>query len=50
MIVYCQELHKLEYNFDSLEYLHILWGRNEVTDELAKLDSSQAAVRPGVFM
>jgi hypothetical protein len=24
MMMYCQELHKLENNFDSLEYLHIL--------------------------
>jgi hypothetical protein len=50
MILYCQELHKLENNFDNLEYLHILQGKNEVTDELAKLGSSQAMVSPGVFM
>jgi hypothetical protein len=24
MLLYCQELHKLENNFDGLEYLHIL--------------------------
>jgi predicted nuclease with TOPRIM domain len=50
MILYCQELHKLENNFDNLEYLHILQGKNEVTDELAKLGSSRAMVSPGVFM
>jgi hypothetical protein len=27
MLLYCQELHKLENNFDGLEYLHILWGK-----------------------
>jgi hypothetical protein len=45
-----QELHKLENNFNDLEYLHILRGKNEVTDELAKLSSSRAMVPPGVFM
>jgi hypothetical protein len=35
MLLRCQELHKLENNFDGLEYLHILRGKNEVTDELA---------------
>jgi hypothetical protein len=24
MLLYCQELHKLENNFDGLDYLHIL--------------------------
>jgi ribonuclease HI len=40
MLLYCQELRKLENNFDGLEYLHILQRKNEVTDELAKLSSS----------
>jgi hypothetical protein len=39
-MLYCQELYKLENNFDDLEYLHILWGKNEIADELAKLGSS----------
>jgi ribonuclease HI len=50
MMMYCQELHKLENNFDGLEYLHILRGENEVMDELAKLGSSLAMVPLGVFM
>jgi hypothetical protein len=50
MQLYCQELHKLENNFDGLKYLHILRGYNEVTDELAKLGSSQAMVLSGVFL
>jgi hypothetical protein len=49
MMMYCQELHKLENNFDGLEYLHILRGKNEVTDELAKLGFSRAMVPPGVL-
>jgi ribonuclease HI len=40
MLVYCQELRKLENNFDGLEYLHILRGKNKVVDELDKLSSS----------
>jgi hypothetical protein len=40
----------LENNFDGLEYLHILQGRNKIVDELAKLGSSRAMVPQGVFM
>jgi hypothetical protein len=50
MLLYCQELRKLGNNFDGLEYLHILRGKNEVTDELAKLDSSRAMVPTGFFL
>jgi hypothetical protein len=48
--MYCQELRKLKNNFDGLEYLHILRGKNEVADESAKLGSSRAMVTPGLFM
>jgi hypothetical protein len=50
MLLYCQELLKLENNFDGLEYLHILQGKNEVVDELAKLNLSRAMVPTGVFL
>jgi ribonuclease HI len=40
MLLYYQELQKLENNFDCLEYLHILRGKNEVMNELANLSSS----------
>jgi hypothetical protein len=50
MLLYCQEPHKLENNFDGLGYLHILRGKNEITDELAKLSSSVAMVPTGVFL
>jgi hypothetical protein len=46
MMMYFQELRKLENNFDGLESLHILRGKNEVVDELAKLGSSRAMVLP----
>jgi hypothetical protein len=50
MLLYCQELRKLENNFDSLEYLHILQRKNEIVDELAKLRSCRAMVPTGVFL
>jgi hypothetical protein len=43
-------LRKLESNFDGLEYLHILRGKNEVADELAKISSRWAMVPTGVFL
>jgi ribonuclease HI len=49
MLLYCQELCKLENNFDDLEYMHILRGKIEVTDELAKLGSCRAMVPIGSF-
>jgi hypothetical protein len=50
MPLYYQELHKLENNFDGLEYLHILRAKNEITDELTKLGFSQAMVPIGVLL
>jgi hypothetical protein len=50
MLLYCQELRKLENNFDDLEYLHILRGKKEVADVLAKLGSSRAMVPTWVFL
>jgi ribonuclease HI len=48
-MLYCQELRKLENNFDGLEYLHILREKNKIADELAKLSSSRAMVPTGSF-
>jgi ribonuclease HI len=50
MLLYCQELHKLENNFNGLEYLHTLRGKNEIVYDLAKLDSSHAMVPTGVLL
>jgi ribonuclease HI len=50
MLLYCQELRKLENNFNGLEYLHVLRGKNEVTDELDKVSSSRVMVHTGVFL
>jgi hypothetical protein len=40
----------MENNFDGLEYLHILGGKNEVADDLAKFGSHLAMVLPRIFM
>jgi hypothetical protein len=50
MLLYCQELRKVENNFDGLEYLHILRGKNKIADQLAKLSSSRAMVPTWVFL
>jgi hypothetical protein len=50
MMPYFQELRKLENNFDGLEYQHILRGKNETTEELAKLGSSWAMFPVGIFL
>jgi hypothetical protein len=41
---------KLKNNFDGLKCHHVLRGRNEVADELAKLGSCQATLPPRVFL
>jgi ribonuclease HI len=50
MLLYYQELRKLENSFDGLKYLHVLGGKNEIIDELAMLGSSRAMVPTGVFL
>jgi ribonuclease HI len=50
MLLYCQELYKLENNLDSQRYLPILQGKNDVVDELAKLSSNRAMVPTEVFL
>ena len=50
MMVYCQEIRKMENNFEGLEYGHKLRGCNEIADELAKPGSSRGAIPPGVFL
>jgi hypothetical protein len=50
MLLCCQELHKLENNFDGLEYLHILSGKNVIVNDIAKLGSSQVVVPTEIFL
>jgi hypothetical protein len=47
---YCKEIHKLEGKFYGIEYIHIVWDKNQAADALSKLGSSQAKVPHGVFV
>jgi hypothetical protein len=49
MLLYYQELCKLENNFDDLEYLYVLRGKSEMADELAKQGCSRALFPQGSF-
>ena len=49
MAAYCQEVHRLEDKFDSLELNHIPRRLNEAADALAKAASSREPVPAGVF-
>jgi ribonuclease HI len=50
IMLYYEELCKLENNFNGVEYLHILREKNEITSELAKLGSNRAMVPTGAFL
>ena len=49
-MVYCQEIRKIENNFEGLEYGHILRGHNEEADELAEIGPSRGATPLGIFL
>jgi hypothetical protein len=49
MVVYYQEVHKLEEKFNGLELNHILRRLNEAADELAKMASGRGPVLAGAF-
>ena len=50
MDAYCAEIRKLEGKFYGIEYHHVVRDQNQLTDHLSKLDSSRAAIPPGVFV
>ena len=50
MLVYCQEVRKLEGTFDGLELTHVLRNDNNEADELAKMGSKRTPVPTGVFI
>jgi hypothetical protein len=49
MVIYCQEVCKLEENFDGLELNHIPRWLNKAVDNLAKAVSGREPVVMGVF-
>ena len=50
MDAYCAEIRKLEGNFYSIEYHHVVRDQNQLVDHISKIGSSRAAIPPGVFV
>jgi ribonuclease HI len=50
MDVYCKEIRKLEGKFYGIEYIHVVWDKNQAADELSKLGSSRGQVSHDVFV
>jgi len=47
---YCKKIRKWESNFYGIEYIHVVWDRNQTADALSKLGSSRAQIPQGVFV
>jgi ribonuclease HI len=50
MDLYCKEIRKWEANFYRIEYIHVVWDKNQAADALSKIGSSQAQIPQGVFV
>ena len=50
MDLYCKEIRKWESNFYGIEYIHVVWDKNQAADALSKLGSSRAQIPQGVFV
>jgi len=50
MDLYCKEIRKWESNFYGIEYIHVVWDKNQSADALSKLGSSRAQIPQGVFI
>ena len=50
MDLYCKEIRKWETNFYGIEYIHVVWDKNQAADALSKLGSSRAQIPQGVFV
>jgi len=42
MDLYFKEIWKWESNFYGIEYIHVVWDRNQAIDALSKIGSSRA--------
>jgi len=49
MDLYCKEIRKWESNFYGIEYIHVVWDKNQAADALSKIGSSRAENPQGVF-
>jgi len=50
MDLYCKEIQTWESNFYGIEYIHVVWDKNQAADVLSKIGSSRAQVPQGVFV
>jgi len=50
MYLYCKEIRRWESNFYGIEYIHVVWDKNQAADALSKIGSSSAQILQGVFV
>ena len=50
MDLYCKEIRKWKSNFYGIEYIHVVWDRNQAADALSKIGSSRAQIPQDVFV
>ena len=50
MDLYYKEIRKWEAHFYGIEYIHVVWDKNQAADALSKIGSSQAQIPQGVFV
>ena len=50
MDLYCKEIRRWESNFYGIEYIHVVWDKNQAADALSKIGSSWTEVPQGVFV
>ena len=50
MDLYCKEIRRWEAIFYGIEYIHIVWDKNQAADVLSKIGSSRAQIPQGIFV
>ena len=50
MDLYYKEIRKWEAHFYGIEYIHVVWDKNQAADALSKIGSSRAQILQGVFV
>ena len=50
MYLYYKEIWRWESNFYGIEYIHMVWDKNQAADALSKIGSSWTEVPQGVFV
>ena len=44
MDLYYKEIQKCEANFYGIEYIHVVWDKNQAADVLSRIGSSRAQI------